>query len=480
MAPVDLAEITFFELDRLFSDSARAIQRKIRRRKRKNKLSGKVDDDEVTVGGDAKARSPSRSRSPRRAKSSKVIPFGGFTGCVDKVEKVVVISGVPANADEKAMFALFSKCGSVSDIKILENRRENRTGIAVVEFLEDEAVTRACMMGPPMNNLCGALVQVKRADAQLQKDKPAPKKMMTRSQFTQQVLTGLKHAQGATDGPNMRKLHIKNLRPVVTEEDMRGIFKPFGEFELFKMGEQECWITFQSHNDAQDAMGSMQAFQLVGQELQIAMQSVDVQPPPPMMPPPPPKETLGEAMAKDTDFGNTGTAGSAGRIELMKKLANSQGVAGVAGVMPGGDTSAVVVPPPPPPGSGVPPPPPAPGAATAMPPTPKPGGPTARTLLLQNMFSPMGVNLSKEPRFYEEIREDTHEECSKFGKVLHVTVDPRGASGLIYVLYESPGQRQAAELALNGRWFEGKKILAAAIDDTIWQALASQAQGKAA
>jgi len=437
-------------------------------------LSGEVEDNTINGGdGVLKVRSPTRSRSPaKRAKYSKVIPFGGFTGEVDKIEKVVVVSGVPPNADEKALHILFSRCGTVSDIKILENRRENRTGIAVVEFQEDEAVTRACMIGPPLNDLFGFPVQVKRADAQIQKDKPAPKKMMTRSQFTQQVLSGLKHSQNATEGPHMRKLHIKNLRPVVTEEDMQGIFKPFGEFETFLMGTQECWITFQSHNDAQDAMGSMQGFQLVGQELQIAVQSVEIQPPPPVLPPPP-KETLEQQMAKDTDFGNTGTiSSSAGRVELMKKLASSQ--QGTPGVMPGGGSM-----PPPPPPSGVPMPPPPP-TATALPPTPKPGGPTARTLLLQNMFSPTGVDLKKEPRFFEEIREDTHEECSKFGKVLHVTVDPRGASGLIYVLYETAGQRQAAENALNGRWFEGKKILAAAIDDTIWQALATQAQGKPA
>merc|ERR1711972_491426 len=118
--------------------------------------------------------------------------------------------------------------------------------------------------------------------------------------------------------------------------------------------------------------------------------------------------------------------------------------------------------PPPPPPSGLPaPPPPPPAASAALPPTPKPGGATSRTLLLQSMFSPTNVNLSKDPRFYEDIREDTHEECSKFGKVLHVTVDPRGASGLIYILFEVPAQRQAAEMALNGRWFEGKKIAAA-------------------
>merc|ERR1740138_2062586 len=123
---------------------------------------------------------------------------------------------------------------------------------------------------------------------------------MTRSQFTQQVLSGLRTEGGGgptlpADAPSMRKLHIKNLRLVVTEDDMRGIFKPFGEFEDFQMGPQECWITFQNHNDAQDAMASMQGFQLVGQELQITMQSTEVTPVP-ALPAPPKPETLGEQM----------------------------------------------------------------------------------------------------------------------------------------------------------------------------------------
>jgi RNA recognition motif-containing protein len=395
--------------------------------------------------------------------------FGGFTGEVEKVDKTVIVSCVPPAADEKALFTMFAQCGTVSDIQILHDRQMRRTGVAVIEFLEDEAVIRASLMGPPLTTIHGSTLEVGKADTTLTQknnEKPAPRKMMTRSQFTQQVLSGLKAGPQSLEGPHMRKLHIKNLRTVVTDEDMRGIFKPFGEFEEFKMGEQECWITFQNNNDAQDALGSMQGFQLVGQELQITMQSVEVALPPPMIPPPPPAPTLEQQMATDSDFGSTGGGDSAGRIELMKKLMTSQGVPGVAG--------GSGVPPPPPPAGGAAPPP----AVPNLPPTPKPGGPMARTLLLQGMFSPTGVDLQKDPRFYEEIREDTQEECGKFGKVLHVTVDPRGANGVIYVLYENPGQRNAAEQALNGRWFEGKKIIANSIDDSIWQDLAKQAGGK--
>merc|ERR1711957_804659 len=181
------------------------------------------------------------------------------------------------------------------------------------------------------------------------------------------------------------------------------------------------------------------------------------------MPPPPP----GMDLKTDSDFGATGGIAGANplssRIELMKKLLTSHSDKGVPTVVGLGVGESAQKP--------------APTSAASvtnqMPPTPKPGSPTSQTMLLQNMFAPSTVNLAKEPRFYDEMREDTHDECAKFGKVLHVTVDPRGASGLIYVLYETPQQRMAAELALNGRWFEGKKIIALGIDDSIWQVLAA-------
>jgi len=299
--------------------------------------------------------------------------------------------------------------------------------------------------------------------------------MMTRQQFTHQVLSGLGKDARGVEGTNMRKLHIKNLRPVVTEEDMRGIFKPFGDFEAFEMGTQECFITFKLQNDAQDAMSSMQGFQLVGQELQISAHAAPLPVAPP--PPPRPKEEADMNLKADSDFGAVGSQGNQiqNRIELMKKLMSSHQQGGIPTVVGSAAPGAAGSIPPPPSG----PPPPSSVAAAATPPTPKPGGPLSRTLLLQNMFTPSNVNLAKDPRFYEEIREDTHDECMKFGKVFHVTVDPRGSTGLIYVLYEAPTQRQAAELALNGRWFEGKKILAMGIDDSIWQVLASQVQGQA-
>jgi len=352
---------------------------------------------------------------------------------------------------------------------LVYSRKGEPTGVAIIQFSQEEPVARACALPAPFNEINGTTVQAKRAEAQLAKksEVSTQKKTLTRQQFTQQVLSGLSGKPGSDGGPNMRKLHIKNLRNVVRDEDMRGIFKPFGEFEEFKMGAGECWITFKSHNDAQDAMTSMQGFQLVGQELQITMMSVGgvlITPPPP---PEPPKPSSSLDLKGDSDFGATGAGSSVhNRIELMKKLLTAHSQQGVPTVVGLAAPSAGA---------------PQPVAAAAslsnsLPPAPKAGSSSSRTLLLQNMFNPGKVDLQKEPRFYDEVREDTHDECAKFGKVVHVTVDPRGTAGLIYVLYESPQQRMAGEMALNGRWFEGKKIIAMGIDDSIWQDLAAQTQ----
>jgi len=459
----EVAELSFFELDKLFTQAARTLKRKRKKQIQQREQDGLEADSEEELQDE-----PTNKRALRGAKLAH--NFGGFSGHVVKVERTAIAAGCPAGADEKTLFKHFARCGTVIDLQILKNRHDLHTGIVLVEFDHDDSVNRAAALPPPFNEIQGVPTVVKRADLQVIRKGEQPKRMMTREQFTKQVLQGLKASPDDLSGPNMRKLHIQNLRPVVTDEDMRGIFKPFGEFDTFEMGSQECWITFKTNSDANDAMSSMQGFQLVGQELKISLHAGPAQIPSMSkagLPPPPPNLDLD--LKGDSDFGATGTGGALqNRVQLMKKLMSSHQAGGIPTVVGNKAPSSGPAPPPPP---GAPP----PGSVAAMPPAPKPGGPTARTLLLQNMFSPLSVDLAKEPNFYNELREDTHEECSNFGKVVHVTVDPRGATGLIYILFEAAQMRSAAEMSLNGRWFEGKKILAEGIDDSIWQALAAQA-----
>ncbi|CAE7853705.1 RBM23, partial [Symbiodinium microadriaticum] len=304
----DLTDISFFELDRLFAQAVRTVKKRQHKRKRKVK------------GGDSS--SSDRSRSPPRRGSlrmgGRVLPqTGGFTDKVGLVDRTIVVTGIPFGADEKVLFKHYSKCGFIEDLQMIYNRKNEPTGVAIIEYSQEEPVARAIALQPPFNEILGTPVTNKRADMQVPKKDPGPKRTLTRQQFTQQVLSGL--TKSADAQPDRRKLHIKNLRPVVREDDMRGIFKPFGEFEDFLMGTGECWITFKNHNDAQDAMASMQGFQLVGQELQITMLSVGGAKTDSVPEPPKPKPL---DIKNDSDFGATGSGPSNvhDRIDIMKKL----------------------------------------------------------------------------------------------------------------------------------------------------------------
>lgn len=331
MGGLDFAEVSFFELDRLFSLSARALRKKQARRRQD--------------GGDS---SPSRSRSRNcNLRRGRLQPnFGGFTGPVLKVERTIVVSGVPNTADEPILYEHFGKCGPVRDVRLQRNRRDLVTGIAVIEFHEDDAVLKAITLTGPQKELMGATIQMKRADAQLAKNQPAaPKRPMTRSQVTQHVLSGMAAGEGSGSGSGsqMRKLHVKNLPKDVKEADLRVIFREFGEFQDISLGTGECWITYQNAADAQMAM-TMNGYVLVGkQELIISLQpvapitTVVVTPtvPKPLVVTP----SLAESwdLKNDSDFGATG-AGDAttNRLEMMKKLQSSRNPAGVPTVIAGG------------------------------------------------------------------------------------------------------------------------------------------------
>ena len=77
--------------------------------------------------------------------------------------------------------------------------------------------------------------------------------------------------------------------------------------------------------------------------------------------------------------------------------------------------------------------------------------------------------LQEGPVFYEEMLTTTREMCARFGKVQDVTVDTRGSTGIIYVLYETPQQRMAVESALNGNYTgsSGNEIVASGILATL-------------
>ncbi len=73
------------------------------------------------------------------------------------------------------------------------------------------------------------------------------------------------------------------------------------------------------------------------------------------------------------------------------------------------------------------------------------------------------------PNLVAETEADVKGECSKYGKIKHIAVDPE-SKGFIYLKFEDIVSAQKAITALNGRYFAGREISAGFLSTQTYQA----------
>ncbi len=77
--------------------------------------------------------------------------------------------------------------------------------------------------------------------------------------------------------------------------------------------------------------------------------------------------------------------------------------------------------------------------------------------------------MEQNPDYDKEISKDVLDECSKFGKVLHVFVD-KNSAGHVYIKFDNEASARAAHSTMNGRWFAGKQISSEFLSDISFRA----------
>lgn len=107
---------------------------------------------------------------------------------------------------------------------------------------------------------------------------------------------------------------------------------------------------------------------------------------------------------------------------------------------------------------------PVPAAALAS-----PGRPPSRVVELENMLTSQDL---ENPEEYDDIMEDTREECSQFGQLVSVVIPKAGEVGAtkIFLEYTSTADAQKAIEGLRGRTFDGRKVVAEFFDETRFSA----------
>ena len=110
----------------------------------------------------------------------------------------------------------------------------------------------------------------------------------------------------------------------------------------------------------------------------------------------------------------------------------------------------------------------APGAAAEAVASPAPAGsPPSRVVELKNMLSPQDL---ENPDEYNDILEDTREECGQFGQLISVHIPKQGEPGAtkIFLEYATNDDAGKAISNLRGRTFDGRKVEADFFDETLF------------
>lgn len=77
-------------------------------------------------------------------------------------------------------------------------------------------------------------------------------------------------------------------------------------------------------------------------------------------------------------------------------------------------------------------------------------------VILKNMFSLSGF--SEDPLFEHNLKDDIKGECEKFGQIDKVRVFKKNPEGIIEIRFQNSTSAKNCVDALNGRYFDGKKI----------------------
>uniref|UniRef100_A0A4W5N5Q3 17S U2 SnRNP complex component HTATSF1 n=1 Tax=Hucho hucho TaxID=62062 RepID=A0A4W5N5Q3_9TELE len=81
-----------------------------------------------------------------------------------------------------------------------------------------------------------------------------------------------------------------------------------------------------------------------------------------------------------------------------------------------------------------------------------------RVLIIQNMFHPS--DFEEDPLVLNEYRDDLRIECEKFGQVKKVIIFDRHPDGVASVAFKETEDADVCQIALDSRWFGGKKLSA--------------------
>ncbi len=367
--------------------------------------------------------------------------------------RTVFVTQLQAKATQTDLKKFFKTVCKVKDVVMLLDKRTGRSkGSAYVEVASLDDVPKALMLDNiPFVFRDGGIgfpIRVKASEAEKNFTHQLEKKA-ARGMDTSKDVELLRQANLSIEPPFTR-IYVSNLHPSLGEPEIRQLFEPFGEILVINLqvdmvtreSQGYCFIKYAEHESAVRAIKEVNGKEILG--LKIKMNKAkDINTISP-------NQVFGlSTTIVPVVSGNTIADGSTASnstdengSNVVMTMFGAPGVPAPSAPNPGrpfmnrntyerrnnsysinsygksfGNASSTST------------------AATSTNTTtnswnPNVEGVPSRFVLLSNMFDP---STETEPEWENDVKEDTIEECSKFGKVLNCKVDKESKSGMVYV-----------------------------------------------
>ncbi len=418
----------------------------------------------------------------------------------EKDDRTVMIRQLHPRTGEFDVFELFSKAGTVTDVRLITDDRSGKcVGVGYVEMGHVREV-EACLA---LNGttLCGNPIVVQHSLAiknrlssqgASQSDIRAAGMILSSAGASGTGLasagaSGASREHGVTESGGI-KVYVGGLDYSFTEEQVREIFVSFGELERVElqrdghtgMSRGFAFVVFRNADDGRRCVEQMDGFSLAGRLIKVnvasnqdgSASSAKAQAPPQLnaaaaaaagfggslqlgsaaaaaglpMPQAMHSDQLVTSLdGLDDSAGKAGSGeklGAAQRASLVMKLAQNAGMEVPDSTRKAAAQSYAF------------------GAVADL------GGAGSRCVVLKNMFDRLAEEVTANPNFFTELAEDVRGECSKLGTVLFCGCD-RWSNGFVYVKMLSAPEAARVIEVMHGRFFAKNKILATATPEDV-------------
>jgi len=327
-----------------------------------------------------------------------------------KDELTLMVRQLHPRTEEFEIFTLFSTAGRVNDVRLIVDEKSGKClGVGYVEMDSAEGVAKALTLDGSSVHGMPVVVQSSLAEKNRLAAAGASAAQIKAAGLASAAAFGAAMDQGM-------KLYVGNLHPNLSEDQLRGVFGPFGQLDRVDVhratgGESKgyAFLHYALAADGQRCMAQMDGFNLAGRPIRVSLSGQDA--------------SAGSQGAAGLGVGggrgshdssiekldslDEGSGGSkvtaAQRAQMMARLAEKSGV-----MMPGEVRQASRV------------------AATIGQETS-----TSRCVVLKNMFDRLSDEAQSNPNFFREIAEDVRSEVSKMGTVIHCAAD-KWSNGFVY------------------------------------------------